>query len=96
MNPARHGPFELSLLFQFTKPDSAYRFMDNAPGFGRMMNASTDILDYWKKPGDKTTYQRLDGNATYIKYIPVMESDFMYVDTSFIRLKKNWRSVTSC
>ncbi|NVK53295.1 MAG: SusC/RagA family TonB-linked outer membrane protein [Flavobacteriaceae bacterium] len=57
------------------------RFFSENPNLFRGFNASKRVLDYWKKPGDVTTFPRYDG-PRFTQF-----DSTLIEDASFVRLK---------
>lgn len=76
--------FSLQADFSFSKGKYLInndRFFSENPNVFSAFNQSTRVLDYWKKPGDVTTFPRYDGpNFTQF-------DSTLIEDASFIRLK---------
>lgn len=90
-NSIRYKRLQLDFLFQFTKQlgrsFTAGR-SNSAPGM--MYNVPKNVLSRWQNPGDNTDIQKY--TATYspaeVAYnYYAYQSDAIYVDASFIRLK---------
>jgi TonB-linked SusC/RagA family outer membrane protein len=89
-NNLTYKGFSIDFLFQFVKQTG-----ENIIGLysalpGTMSNLPEAFLDRWQKPGDKKKYQRFSqdygSNATNALG-SMLNSDFMFSDASFIRLK---------
>lgn len=85
-NTIQYGPFDISILFQFSKQASTRYYPTYSPG--RMMNQPIDVLDHWRYAGDPASSQKFSTSATaYQNYINLTLSNYNYVDAAFIRLK---------
>ncbi|MBC9915094.1 SusC/RagA family TonB-linked outer membrane protein [Chitinophaga varians] len=80
--------FTLDFLFQFVKqvgPSGLYTMFGRSPGL--MLNVPSVILDqYWQKSGDQKTYQK-PSTLNNASYNALSQSDVVYQDASFIRLR---------
>jgi TonB-linked SusC/RagA family outer membrane protein len=90
-NGLQYKNFQLDFLFQFVKQTGLNNlFMDYyPPGMTYFRNQPEDVLDRWKKPGDKATFQKFTqafGDA-FSAYKIAQRSDYAYSDASFVRLK---------
>ncbi len=91
-NTMMYKGFQLDFMLQFTKQIGANYLLEayNQPGsrFGSYM--LKDVLNNWKKPGDKSNIQQFtqsySSNASSA-YNYIIQSDYFYADASFIRLK---------
>ena len=88
-NSFQYKGFELDLLFSFVKQKGmSYAYGTAAAGV--MQNQPTYVLDAWRKKGDISTIQRYVSLADFNNYFPTFyltQSDAMYSDASYIRLK---------
>jgi TonB-linked SusC/RagA family outer membrane protein len=87
-NNMRMGPFQLEILFQFTKQQGINTTFDPTfmPGF--QQNQYAVVLNRWQKPGDQTGRQRYTQNGSLRNgYRQAMKSDKGYADASFIRCR---------
>ena len=92
-NTFSYSGFQIDLFFQFTKQigvnylSSIYN--ESFPGpYG--INAPTDFLNSWKKPGDRSSIQQLTesgGSNAYNALQYFVQSSAAYSDASYIRLK---------
>ncbi|MBO9632731.1 MAG: SusC/RagA family TonB-linked outer membrane protein, partial [Chitinophagaceae bacterium] len=82
--------FELDFLFQFVKQlGKEYRAIQS-PGIGTTAqgNQNVDVLNRWQNKGDDTKYAKFDGNYSQSNNNNAFsQSDGIYGDASFIRLK---------
>lgn len=102
INPRFYGGFQnsisykglqLDFLFQFRRQPRAfnYLFISSIPGsfnnsFGG--NQSVDVLNRWQEPGDVKPFQRFSQNlSTYSTWNNAQQSDQVYSDASYIRLR---------
>jgi TonB-dependent starch-binding outer membrane protein SusC len=89
-NSFTYGAFRLDILLDFRKQIGIEDRgkIGILPGF-RGLNQPVSVLNRWRKPGDASTIQRFaqSVNEAYIGYFNVKESDLVYGDASFIRVK---------
>jgi TonB-linked SusC/RagA family outer membrane protein len=87
-NQFRFGQFELELLLQFVKQQGDNTTFDPDIMPGRMRNQYAVMLDSWRRPGDKATYQRYAlKNDLREGYSMALRSNLGYADASFIRCR---------
>lgn len=92
-NSISYKGFQLDFLFQFKNQPKAlnYFYGSHIPGsftgsFGG--NQSVNVLNHWQQPGDVKPIQRYSQNlSTYPSYSNAQQSDQVYSDASFFRLK---------
>jgi TonB-linked SusC/RagA family outer membrane protein len=89
INNVKYKNFELGFLFQFVKQTGKNYFFGNLPGTGYgIFQQPTTVLQRWQKPGDIANVQRYNSNfALYSQIRNLQNSDAIYTDASFIRLK---------
>ncbi|TSJ36579.1 SusC/RagA family TonB-linked outer membrane protein [Mucilaginibacter corticis] len=90
-NNISYKNFSLDILFSFVKQTgrSIFSGIGNPPG-DWMVNQPTYVLDRWQNNGDRNIYQRFTQDYStdaYRAYSSLINSDFTYVDASYIRLK---------
>ncbi len=92
-NTLSYRGFDLYLFFQFANQVSPnylyYLYSTSLPGEG-MVNIPVEALDYWKKPGDHTTLQRLIAlpeTDAYFAAINFASSSGGYSNNTYLRLK---------
>jgi TonB-linked SusC/RagA family outer membrane protein len=82
---ANYGGFYLTTHFAFANGkyliNNDRYFYENPTQFAGF-NQSAAILDYWKKPGDKTAFPRYDGSTLFTQF-----DSRLIEDASFLRLK---------
>jgi hypothetical protein len=82
--------FELDLFFQFVKQlGKEYRALQN-PGIGTAVqgNQSVDVLNRWQNENSNAKYAKFNSNYSNSNNNSAFsQSDGIYVDASFIRLK---------
>lgn len=84
----RYGNFNLDFLLQYTKRiGSNYRY-PSLPGY-TVRNMLTNTLNHWTKKGDITELQKFTRNVSEVQpsQSALFESDAVYSDASFARLK---------
>lgn len=85
--------FQLDFLFQFVKHPNGIQYLSNyIPGTfsnsGAGSNQPVNVLNRWQKPGDVAMYEKYNQNFLLSKTITyVQNSDLIYGNASFIRLK---------
>jgi hypothetical protein len=93
INSVSYHNFQLEFLFEFKKQTGKnylYQFFNNFPGF--ISNQPEIVLNRWQKPGDIAEVQQFIGSFTNFPAIIASNvllpnSDAVYSDASFIRLK---------
>lgn len=90
-NSFSYKGFYLDFFFQFVKrigPDLSMGYLV-APGMFQigLGNQPITVLDHWKKIGDKASHQLYSTYQTYSSQLSSQQSDAVYADASFIRLK---------
>lgn len=96
-NNFRFKGFQLGVFIQFVKQlGNHYLFNEVIPPGYFNNNSYPEVLRRWQKPGDKSPIQQFTQNTnstagrTYRSY--ARQSNFAYVDASFIRLKNIYLS----
>jgi TonB-linked SusC/RagA family outer membrane protein len=88
-NSFSYKRFNLDFLFQFVKQKGVTnQYGDGYTGF-TATNEPVSVLDRWRKPGDETTIQR-SFSTKFDYFFPIiylLQSDAVYGDASYIRLK---------
>jgi TonB-dependent starch-binding outer membrane protein SusC len=88
-NSIIYKSFSLDFLLQFTKQTgrNILASLENPPGWKSSIPLS--LFERWKNPGDITKYQQFTQTYTdaYLSNYYVTQSDFVYTNASFIRLK---------
>jgi TonB-dependent starch-binding outer membrane protein SusC len=79
--------FEIDVLFQFVKQVGRNIYSELGFSPGLMSNQPDFILDRWQKPGDIAKFQKFGGLSVYDGYFNLQQSEFIYSDASYIRLK---------
>lgn len=86
-NSISYKGFELSFLFQFVKQIGTNYAFGFRPGRYNL-NQPDYVLSRWRKPGDVTKIQRYNSNFDlFDAYTNVTQSDGVWTDASYIRLK---------
>jgi TonB-dependent starch-binding outer membrane protein SusC len=91
-NNFQYSRFSLDFFFQFTKQlGTDYLGFAGGPP-GTIRNMPQDLLNRWVKSGDESYYQRFSestsaNSAAFTAFNNYLQSDGIYVDASFIRLK---------
>ena len=88
-NSFSYKGFTIDILFQFVKQTGRNIFGAFGTMPGSMANMPVELLDRWREIGDKAKYQRASQTygTTYRAYYYAKQSDFIYGDASYIRLK---------
>jgi TonB-linked SusC/RagA family outer membrane protein len=89
-NSISFGAVSLDFLFQFVKQIGNNYLYTFIPGFyyGGGTNQPVTVLNRWQKPGDTKNIQRFSQNFDlYNSYNNAQQSNQVYSDASFIRLK---------
>ena len=91
-NTLTYKGFEFQVFVEFKK-QVGLNYLSNlaayVPGFG-YNNQPTYVLERWQKPGDQVNIQRFTGaidDAYNISYNNMRNSDAVYSDASYIRVK---------
>jgi TonB-linked SusC/RagA family outer membrane protein len=95
-NSLTYKSFTLDILFQFVKQiGQNYRF-GIFPGINANQNEPSNVMDYWKKPGDLVSVQKVSNNFGEIfdPLVAAEQSNAAYSDASYIRLKNASLSYT--
>jgi TonB-linked SusC/RagA family outer membrane protein len=86
-NTFTYKGFDLTAFFNFSYGNKVLidglRFTEN---MGGTFNKSTDLLNYWKQPGDNAFAPRLDGTTAGAGVFNQL-SDYQVLDGSYARLK---------
>lgn len=105
-NSVSYRGLQLEFLFQFVRRPHQLTYLFNAmPGYfaGNAFgsNQPVNVLSRWRQPGDVSKIERFSQNFSLENaYMDVMNSDLVYGDGSFVRLKnvalsweipKKWR-----
>jgi hypothetical protein len=88
-NNLEFGRWQLNIFLQFVRQKYAEGYQRGFSRPGGLTNVSQVVMDRWQQPGDITDIQKFSnsnsiGNTAYANYI---ESDGVYEDASFIRIK---------
>jgi len=99
-NHVEYKQFSLDFLFQYVKQKGLTYDGTIFLFPGLSYNMPTDYLNRWKSGGDIATYQKYSQTFTsvYSTFSVAKQSDFVYTDASFIRLKNvefSWSVPTS-
>ncbi len=97
-NTFQYRAFELNVFFQVSKQNGSNPFLESykqyLPGMmgtSMLSNEPVDILNHWRRPGDRAVLQRLtsseDSKAANIINKYYIVSDAKVIDASYIRLK---------
>jgi len=88
-NSFSYKGFTLDVLFQFVKQTGRNIFGAFGTLPGSMANMPVELSDHWRQNGDHAKYQKFGQTfgATYRAYNFAKQSDFVYSDASYIRLK---------
>lgn len=88
-NTFRYKGFTLDILFSFVK-QKGRNYLYGTGAAGVKQNQPRDVLNSWQKPGDDAPVQRYVTVWNFTNYFPtfyLMQSDAMYGEASYIRLK---------
>ncbi len=87
-NSFSYRGFSVDIFLQFVKQSAPNRFTGAfIPGF-TIYNQMTSVLDRWRAPGDKATVQKFTTDfASYSGWAAASNSDKVFADASYIRLK---------
>ncbi len=92
-NTFTYRRFDLHLFFQFAKQNSPnyllYLYSSSFPAEG-LNNIPVEALDYWKKPGDRTSLQQLitaPETDPYFAALSFGTSSGAYTENTYLRLK---------
>jgi TonB-dependent starch-binding outer membrane protein SusC len=87
-NVIRYRNFELSLLFQFVKQTRQALVTFFPPPGVQYHNQPVKAMQRWRKEGDVSSGQRFSQDPDLTHYlIGTQDSDMMYEDASYVRLK---------
>ncbi len=89
-NSIQYKGIQLEFLFQFVKQIGRNYFIGNYPGqyYGGGNNQPNTVLERWRKPGDVAKIQKFNQDfSIYGTYSYAEQSDLVYSDASYIRLK---------
>jgi len=86
-NSFTYKNFSLEFTFQFVNKQEPLYLYSFIPGsFG--INQPIDVLNRWQKPGDVSDIERFSENTSLLSsYTNAAQSDLVYGNASFIRLK---------
>jgi TonB-dependent starch-binding outer membrane protein SusC len=90
-NSVSYKNIEFDFLFQFVRQIGVSYFRDYSVVAGMLGNQPVQLLERWQKPGDMKPYQKFTQDPLSDAYrnatTYLSQSDFVYSDASFIRLK---------
>ncbi|WP_177230491.1 SusC/RagA family TonB-linked outer membrane protein [Chitinophaga sp. CF118] len=85
-NDFKYGNWQLSVLLQYSKQEG-YNYMSSIfKPVGGLTNFDTDVLNYWKQPGDNVSMAKPSTIASTAWY-NYIASTANWGDASFVRLK---------
>ncbi|MBS1500587.1 MAG: SusC/RagA family TonB-linked outer membrane protein [Bacteroidetes bacterium] len=97
-NSVSYKMFQLDFLFQFVKKQGPVYLFNGIPGsysVNGVYNQPITVLSRWQQPGDVTNIERFGENGSLNSIVSnEYNSDLVYGDASFIRLKNVSLSVT--
>ncbi|MDR3490473.1 MAG: SusC/RagA family TonB-linked outer membrane protein [Gammaproteobacteria bacterium] len=89
-NSFKYKGLQLDFLIQFVKQTGVYKSTALPGNFNNgFSNQQISVLDHWQKNGDNSTNEQFSqgGTAALSAYYNLLNSDYIIVDASFIRLK---------
>ena len=90
-NSFQYKGWQLDFLFSFIKQKGIDPIFSSYSANGSLINAPTEVLNHWVKPGDVKPYEQYTEDFNNPAYYPatfdVATSDAVLTDASFIRLK---------
>jgi len=90
-NSLQFKGWQLDFLFAFIKQKGIDPIFSSYSANGSLINAPTEVLNHWVKPGDIKPYEQYTEDFSNPAYYPatfnVATSDAILTDASFIRLK---------
>ncbi len=99
-NTFSYKGLQLDVFFEFRKQMGINYMSAIANAVGVQANVPTDALNVWRNPGDQATYQRLTSQSSGVAgtaaaaFVIYRQSDAVYSDASYIRLKTAGLSYT--
>jgi TonB-dependent starch-binding outer membrane protein SusC len=90
-NSFQYKGWQLDFLFSFIKQKGIDPIFSSYSANGSLINAPTEVLNHWVKPGDVKPYEQYTEDFNNPAYYPatfdLATSDAVLTDASFIRLK---------